>query len=414
MAQYSDTCFLCGYFSSRRPRPDGIRSLTEAGWTMQPYDKAAADEYRRFYYPEFVDFWLGSGDGDNDRPVVTFTAPCSDGEGPAIAPGCEGRLHGIRLCLMPFGMVLYAIEFALEGDDLNAFTLTLARLRTGFASVPAIVRPLRRAMDALGAPSDAPIIESGNKLKIFHIVRCLTPEAVAAAAGDATLFQLGSLVRVSPYDPSDPDEISPSYLASTIRDSKLSFYNNWTALALFDTFTILAHDVPDWMVKNWCEDYFGKIYMHGLFSKFYLYRQNARFRADPDAGEDIEKELNEFERTCCFHHISYNFMPGEVDRAIDRSLDLAPERSLLRSYIATCNEQRAKTSDRRVNALLTLLTVLTVASTLWDFSSMVNALYPFGTQFGSEATGFRAVVSAAILIILCAVLYIMLPRRKKA
>lgn len=412
MTRFVDKCFLCGYFSTTvAPEQAGL-SLASSGWSREVCTRNDVDEYRRFYYPEFVDFWLGDG---GSCPVTTFSVvyapqvPVDDVV--AADAGCTARLRGMRLCMMPLGMALYAVEVDLEGDDLNAFTLFLSRLRSRPEASEAVAAGLCQIRSSLGLDMSAGMMESGNKLKVFQIVRCLSADGVGAVAADATLFQLGSLSRVAPYDPSDPAEISAAYLDSTIRDHKLSFYNNWSALALFDTFTILAGDVPDWMVGNWCDDYFGKIYMHSLFCKYFLYRQNMRFRACPERGDQLEEELNEFERRYCFNRISYNFMPGEIDKAIDRALDIAQERRLLQASIRASNEERSKASDRRLNSLLTLLTVLTVASTLWDFSSMVNALYPFGEGLGSETTGFRLVVSVTMLLILVAVICIVLPRK---
>jgi len=417
MAHYTDTCFLCGFLSC----PPHRFPVDIPGWQKVEHDAETVVKYKQYYYPEFVDFWFGGG---SEGPVASYSFDCC--EVLAVESECTVRMAGINLNIMPFGMVLYSVRIELEGDNLNAFTLMLSRLRCTIGPVPAgddsvsevsrrfsdmALPRLRAAVNALGCANNAPLLESGNKFKIFQIVQCESGDE--AACSDITLFEMATLSPVGGYTPDSPEGISQSYVADMLKRHKICFYNNWHALVLFDGVTIMARDVKPWIVQNWVEDYFGMIYMHSLFSKFFLFRLNTCFRSGTYSGTRIEKDLNEFERNYCFHRISYNFMPGEVDKAIDDALELRAEKVLLRSYIRSCNEQQAKEADRRFGSFLTLLTVLTVFSTLWDFSSMTNAMWSFSSVFGADNTGFRVIVSAALLFILAAYALIMLPRRRR-
>ena len=84
--------------------------------------------------------------------------------------------------------------------------------------------------------------------------------------------------------------ISPSYLEEVLHKSKISFYNNWSALSLMDTFTILSFKAPGWLLNNWTDTYFRLIYIHSLFLKFYLFRLNIRFRKNLSDISQLEDE----------------------------------------------------------------------------------------------------------------------------
>ena len=163
---------------------------------------------------------------------------------------------------------------------------------------------------------------------------------------------------------------------------------------------------------NWRSSYFRMIYLHSLFLKFYLFRLNMRFRKGCFKASALDDELLAFENKYCFHKISYNFLPLQIYKAIDRSFEISEEREQLYHLIAMESRQAEEKNDRKVNSLLLFLTLLTMFSTIWDTTSLLNELYPYSDYVGSSVIGFRAATSLISLLILAVISGIFLRRRK--
>ena len=111
------------------------------------------------------------------------------------------------------------------------------------------------------------LMECGNKLKIFHTIECLEkPEGEFSF--DNLLYGGGTL---SVFKPGAPMGFSDEYYKSILSGNKLSIFNNWKALALLDTFTIVIYETKDHLLELWNKEYFEKLYLHSLFRKFFLF-----------------------------------------------------------------------------------------------------------------------------------------------
>ena len=113
----------------------------------------------------------------------------------------------------------------------------------------------------------------------------------------------------------------------------------------------------------------------------------------------LEAEYRNFERECCFNKISYNFLPLEINEAMDKGLEVSEERCTLHETLETEYERRRSSSDKMENALLLVLSLMTTASALWDLTSLMNEVYPYTEHFGTSLVGHRLVVSVAMALI---------------
>lgn len=189
-----------------------------------------------------------------------------------------------------------------------------------------------------------------------------------------------------------------------IEHGRISIFNNWNALALMDTFSILSCQAQPWMISNWEDCYFRMIYLHSLFMKCYLFNLNLKFRKQL-SGRYVHGLIGRFDHFSlhyCFYRIAYNFLPLEIDKSIDRGLELNEEMSQLYAVIKKENTKREEKSDRRMNSLLTVLSLLTIVSAIWDFSCLFDRVYPYSEIFGTQVLGYRTVV------LLCATLFAVL------
>lgn len=406
MATFNLTAFLCGYFSYNT-QSDPSAVLSAAGWEKSASNEKIIADYRQYYYSEFVDFSFAS---NPDKGAVKYTL---NKEKKIFVDNIASSLLKLDIYLMPYGMALYSIKLSMESDELNEFTLALYKMRefrlwnnpelSGFCNEA--IKPIWNVARSLGYTGNS-IIENGNKLKIFQIVtadeRCDYPENASQ-----TLFELGTLGKVGGCSEGNPDSPSKRYIEDVLEKNRLSYFNNWTGMALFDTFTIMAFSVSRWVKVIWEEDYFSMIYIHSLFCKFYLFRLNTRFRLNPENGEILENEYKEFARRFVFNKISYNFLPGEIDKSIDTALEISEEKCLISNHISEYNRVKADESSHRLNRILTFLTFVTVFSTIWDLASMLNAMWPFQVFSATIESGFRFVVSTITLAVLAIVIFML-------
>ena len=432
---HEQTAYLCGYFT--RKRDAGLERL---GWTPEPTDEHTVTGAKRLFYPEFVDFCYGDV---KNYGCTAWTRPV----GQRLALEFRGRryeylLDELAVYLMPMQMTLFSIKLRQEADDLNALTATMFSLRAIDFYTPEVhqqfidqaIAPIKQAYDQLTASSGAPIsalVENGNKLRLFQVVN--TTDATQRpddADRDLLLYQLGTLSRVTRPGETDDYAVAQQYLEKTMEQNRVSVFRNWDALALMDTFTLHAYGASASLVDNWQGPYFRMIYLHTLFQKCYLFNLNARFReslrkpgstlsrllSSLNVGSSevsgLVEEYETFERWCCFHKISYNFLPLELNEAMDRGLEVGEERQQLAAVLDKEKTRRDEANDKMVNTLLFCLSLLTLFSAIWDLSCLLDQMYPYADYLGSTILGYRT-VTLLVLLAVVFLLYLLLRKKKR-
>ncbi len=396
------TGFLCGGFSVKEGRRDPGNM-----WSRIVYTEEQIRGYESYYLPEFVRFNLDStavGFGSMTRYEMKL-----DKKFDLAVPVTVSEL---KLYMLPFGMALFAIRVDIETEDLNGITATMANLRnlgkiasqTEFAAeaLAPVVETYCRLTDCSPENFDyMKLVEDGNKLKIFQIALI---DGDAVKDKDVLLFEIGCVAPIDSYDEKYIYSASESYFRKLMTENKLSIYNNWSCLGLSDTLTILAENCPDWLVDNWTKDYFGLIYIWQLFRKNYIFRLTKRFRFEKDDPQKLVKEAFEFDKTCSFNTISYNFLPEEFSGCIENGLRIEEDKKVLYLLLEQENTAREKTSDSKMNYLLFFMTCLTVFSAIYDACSLFNEMYSYEDNIGSGEMGFRLVASGLTSLILIVLL----------
>lgn len=406
----NDTAFLCGYFSidgkvseniAKGKNPDCLKE-----WTPVQYSAQQTALLSNFYYPEFVEFCTGIRQRYSLRVDRQVSIPAT-GES-----GCSFRVEDIRFGIYPYDILMFSIRIEFADTDADTVLSALARLRNccfydgagldEFISV--CIDPLKRLYCALTRTTALPdansLVENGNKFKLFHIVE-------SDDLSDEFLYSCATLSR---YQPDGPTSASREYFEKTIAQSRLNIFNNWKALMLLDTVTFCAKELSEFTKGIWTNDYFGMVYLYELYRKTYLYRQNLLFRSRRESPEVLHEQLKCFERKYTFSSISYNFLPNDVDRAIEYGLGTANvERDV---YHVIDQEVESKSAEResRSNIFLTFLTCVASLSAVWDISCMVDAMFNYEVAFHYSTVGYRAVVSVLIAVIL---IVLLITRYKK-
>lgn len=421
--------FLCGCFSLKSAQLK-INSLDPC-WNRIYSTKEQLDEYTKFYYSEFVDFCLQTTETASARNISKYRM--------SVEQECSVFLFGrkqysltikdVSLYVMPCNMLIYAIQVEQNGADLNDVTATLAMLRNvSRYSEESVGAPFLEVMQQLDnvyrhcaetslASSGKKIgdyshlVENGNKLKIFQMVE-LAATKITAQEHNELLFELGTLAPIGTYGVQSVQSASPEYFTSLMENNKIAIFNNWKALSILDSFTIVGLEIPPYLLGNWQKDYFEMIYLHSIFLKYYLYRTNLFFRKGLREISSLVEEFIEFERSYYFHNISYNFLPLEIRKSLDAGLAINEEKEQLYHLIEQEKDMREKRDDRKMNNLLFFLTCLTMFSAVWDSSCLFDQLYPYEAVLGSTVIGYRFVAYSFFTFILIAILVNRLWRKR--
>jgi len=434
---HQHTAFLCGHFTISTPQP--AEGLVNLGWELFHLPEGVRDIQKRFFYPEFVDFCYADSYGN---ACVRFVKHVNSKMQITIqGNNIQYEIKEITLYLMPFNIVMYSIHLEQETPDLNDCTTLLYSLRTidSYSEIhqtfaDKAIHPLIEVYTLLKKRFPnyvTDIIENGNKLRIFQVINSRDSEmrALPIEERDQVLYQLATVSKIT--QPGEVDEFSASemYFNKIIKQSKISVFQNWSGMALMDTFTIHSFNAENHLLNNWTDSYFRMIYIHAIYQKSYLFNLNMRFRKilkqsvsswnsilqsinlKKTAVGRLVDEYEEFEQKCCFHKISYNFLPLEIASAIDRGLNIKEEMQQLYKIIDKENKRKEEVKDNTVNTLLFSLSMLTLFSAIWDINSMIDKMYPYKDYMDNEPRGYRIV--ALLLLLAVSILLFLIYKRKK-
>lgn len=422
--------YFCGGFSLAAGRDASASRLPE-GWEAELFTDEQRRQYELYYLPDFVRFSLCPEAGERlsvrrytMHPDRTVTLPAATAHSSA---DISLRIPELKLYLFPFGIAMFAIHVEMESACENDITAAVALLRNlsrldspgleGFRE--AALSPITEVWRSISAAAAGGakeeyirLVEDGNKFNVFQIALTGSGRRMDLEM-DKLLFEIATAAPVGSYDAGSLDSPSEAYFRKIFQENSLSVYNNWKCLSLSDTLTILCSDCPGWLVDNWKDDYFGLIYIWQLFRRNYLFRLTRRFRYEKENVGSLERESVDFERSCSFHRISYNFLPEEFCACTARGLKIDKEKTELYHMIAQEESESEKKADNRMNSLLFFMTCLTMASTIYDACCLFQELLPYDTTIGSSVTGFRLVASIMLTIVLAALLVYRTKVRKQ-
>ena len=198
---------------------------------------------------------------------------------------------------------------------------------------------------------------SGSKFKTYTVI----DTDVSQENRSAYLYDMGTASRIGSAKGNQYSSPHPDYYNELMKN-KISIFNNWEALCLFDSFTCVGNKVlidskeEDEFFKksNWEYTYF-RVYLFRLFFKYNLYRYNS------DLHDNTVKLRNQFEKflnNYNLSHISFNFLPNEIFNKIGEALHLDEELNTFQSRINRISSAIQYENQSRTNALLQFVSVL--------------------------------------------------------
>jgi hypothetical protein len=190
---------------------------------------------------------------------------------------------------------------------------------------------------------------SGSKFKVFIVIDC----EISPKERTHLLFDLGTSSPLKSSIGEGELAPHPEYFNKVMKN-KISIFNNWESLCLFDSFTTIGNDFLKKEEPKWEQSYF-RIYLFRLFFKYNLYRYNS------DLHDNTLKLRNQFEKflnNYNLSHISFNFLPNEIFNIIGDALHLEEELTTFQSRINRISSAIQEEKQSRTNALLQFVTVL--------------------------------------------------------
>lgn len=412
------TAFLCGQFTALGDPERAQLRLLDHGWDWEP--DAVRELYRDQYVPDFVDYCFGD---DSSGGCAALYRPVDE----PLAVTCDGmthqaRLQELKLYIFPHRIVLFSIEIGCESPHLGDFTSMMRHLRRIHDDADddfnrLAIDPLMEAYRLLEgknySPDRSKLIEHGNKMRLFQII--VSPERLQLTEQqrDLTLYQLGSLApEVSPRE-DDLDNVSDAYLERMVGNNRVSVFKRWTALALNDTFTLHANGEKNNYMTEW-RGFFRLLYIHSLFQKYYLSGLNERYHSTIAESEEnwwktvkricrrrvtpieaLTQEFQIYNSHGCFNRVSYNFMPLEVDRAIDRGLEVNDEQLQLNEMLQSSHNYIQERNNSQTKALLVAISILTVFSAICDVCDLA-----FNASYGDDKIFYIKGITLSVAVVL--------------
>ena len=244
---------------------------------------------------------------------------------------------------------------------------------------------------------------SGSKFKVFSVIDCEEKENRTALLFDmSTAAKLTSGKGVGDFAP------SPEYL-NEILINKISVFNNWEALCLFDSFTCIGKDIlkHDWQISTWEYTYF-RIYLFRLFFKYNIYRYNSELHDKPvKLRNQFEGFLNDYNLS----HISFNFLPNEIFEKTGKALKLDEELSAFQTRINKLSAAIQEEKQSRTNILLQAVTALGAISSVQPVLVGISAAKKY---LGISSISFYAVFLILVLSIVLFVVNYIMPEKIKS
>lgn len=398
---YSAYSIFCGVLEYPENILDEFKSGNKHGfedWKIHVNLKGKTSEdiikgFKSFYYESFVDSIFPDIDNhDNQHSNLDFTKKTirlsrkidqeqkiTIRQGEAVKD-FKIKFEYLDLFFFPGEIVFYCFKCDLTGFTFDEITLINSHLRDSGVTEDTLF--LYEHLSFLNTPKDnksnTNFLSFGNKLKVFLIVE-LDENLTEEEQVNMLLYDLGTCNRIGSAKGVYPDyKPSKEYYQELIEKNRISVYNNWTALSLFDTFTgLFQKGALNYF--NWENGYFNLLYLHSLYVKNYLFKINRTFFNKGIDQQRLEDQFFEFNKYYNPSHISYNFLPPIIFKKIRYSLAINDELALLKERIERATLKYKEKRDKMINDMLKVIALLAVFSVIWDVSEWVNKLFSGST-----------------------------------
>lgn len=253
---------------------------------------------------------------------------------------------------------------------------------------------------------------SGSKFKLYTVLDIAG--SVDEITRDELLYDIGCGAKIGSAGGKEYLSPSQDYYNSLLKN-KISVFNNYTILPLFDSVTVIGYQIIDSQPdshkrKTWSESYF-RIILYNLFIKYNLFRYNSHLQEESTTDiVELRDKFENFLNTYNFSHISYNFLPNLIFQNHRESLDIENELKLFQKRILRISESIKEEQQKRSNALLGIVGVFTSIGA-------VRPVYEFvehsRATLNISAILFYCLVAIVLILLAIPVLIYLFPQKYK-
>jgi len=222
----------------------------------------------------------------------------------------------------------------------------------------------------------------GSKLKVFQAIdlKDTPPHGLINL-----LFELATVSPInSTVDPDNENSHSPAYFHD-VTSRALNIYNNWTALCLFDTFTMVGYHYLEKKstLETWRMNYF-RIYIYDLYFKYYLFSFNGDGLHEDRRLKKQRRDFYNFLRIYEADPISYNFLPNLIHTNIKTGLQTQTETEGLRLRIDRITSLISEDYNRMSNLILFIISIIALIPSNWG--EIIGEKDPLAIHRANEIT----------------------------
>ncbi|MEN9399148.1 MAG: hypothetical protein RL632_249 [Bacteroidota bacterium] len=389
-------------------------------------DPKTLDYFKNYWYPEFRDLYflrqeessatILTKNLENDIVLVVRTNETTK-EKTCISV----RVEGAEVFLFKNNLHFFSIDLSIEMKELASYSDLTFVVRNFYTKVLSSDAELnwvnwieKEVLCDISISGETgrkgPKVDdySGSKFKVFSIIDL--EEIVDQNTRAELLYDLGCGAQIGSAGGQKLFSPSQTYFEE-LMENKISIFNNYDILPLFDSFTVLGNAMLDEdkttaKTRTWSQSYF-RVFLHNLLIKFNLYRYNSEMIND---SVKVRDQFEEFLNTYNISHISYNFLPNLMYQKHRSSLDIDGELKQFQDRITRISESIREQQQSRANALLGLVGIFT---SIGSVLPIVNAAPKVQRWTGMNAWVFYSLVGILLISIAIPLLMYLFPEKSK-
>lgn len=398
------------------------RKFKEAGYI----DETIKDQqfHKNYWYPEFRDIFFRKENKETAARIlvkscnekVTFLRRNHEKE---VVKKTQTTINSKEVYLFPNGLHFFSISFDTSGlslVDISDLTFSIRNFTAeleGYKESEWVKWVENEVIAGIKIYSTwdqktIPVDEySGSKFKLYSVVDLEPNDSINQQVIDELLYDIGCVAKIGSAGGKEYFSPSESYYNLLLKD-KISAFNNYAMLPLFDTFTTVGFGIlsNDFSHITYNETYF-RIYLFNLFIKYNLYRYNSDMRLDSvKTRNQFEKFLNNYNIST----ISYNFLPNLIFEKHRKSMLVEEELAKFEERINRISQSIQEDQQNRMNTLIGIVGLFTsIGSVDPAIALLENARETIALQMAP----FYTLVILLLIIIAIPVLSYLFPEKKK-
>jgi len=398
------------------------RKFKEAGYI----DETIKDQqfHKNYWYPEFRDIFFRKENKETAARIlvkscnekVTFLRRNHEKE---VVKKTQTTINSKEVYLFPNGLHFFSISFDTSGlslVDISDLTFSIRNFTAeleGYKESEWVKWVENEVIAGIKIYSTwdqktIPVDEySGSKFKLYSVVDLEPNESINQQVIDELLYDIGCVAKIGSAGGKEYFSPSESYYNLLLKD-KISAFNNYAMLPLFDTFTTVGFGIlsNDFSHITYNETYF-RIYLFNLFIKYNLYRYNSDMRLDSvKTRNQFEKFLNNYNIST----ISYNFLPNLIFEKHRKSMLVEEELAKFEERINRISQSIQEDQQNRMNTLIGIVGLFTsIGSVEPAIALLENARETIALQMEP----FYTLVILLLIIIALPILMYLFPEKKK-